>query len=89
MTQEKIKDLLNINDLYKVKLSDFSYLKNDIYIDKINDVFNFYKILDSMINNNFSNEEINFVLSLTLGILFIYYIELKENEITEKGKNSK
>ncbi len=42
-----------------------------------------------MINKNFSNEEINFVLSLILGILFIYYIELKENEITEKGKNSK
>ena len=35
-------------------------------------------ILDSMINKNFSNEEINFVLSLILGILFEYYIELKE-----------
>jgi hypothetical protein len=41
-----------------------------------------------MINKNFSNEEINFVLSLILGILFVYYINLKENgevcKITEK-----
>ena len=41
-----------------------------------------------MINKSFSNEEINFVLSLILGILFVYYIKLKENrevyKITEK-----
>ena len=60
LTQEKIKDLLNINDLNEVKLADFTYLKNDIYaVDTINDVFNFYEVLDSMINTNFSYEEIN------------------------------
>jgi myosin heavy subunit len=32
-----------------------------------------------MINTNFSYEEINLVLALTLGILFIGNIEFKEN----------
>ena len=91
LTQEKIKDLLNINDLNEVKLADFTYLKNDIYaVDTINDVFNFYEVLDSMINTNFSYEEINLVLALTLGILFVGNIEFKENgevcKITEKGE---
>ena len=46
LTQKKIKELLNINDLNELKLSNFIYLKNDINtVDIINNVLNFYKVL--------------------------------------------
>ena len=84
---------MNLSDIKEVKLQDFNYLKNDVYtVDRINDVFNFYEMIEGLVNTNFNDKEINYVIQLTMGILFCGNIEFEEEpskdkcHITDKGK---
>ena len=93
LNETNIKNFMNLNELKEVKLEDFNYLKSDVYaIDRINDVFNFYEMIEGMVNTNFKDEEINLVIQLTMGILFCGNIDFIEEpskdkcHISDKGK---
>jgi len=93
LNEKNVKNFMNLSDIKEVKLQDFNYLKNDVYtVDRINDVFNFYEMIEGMINTNFNDNEINYVIQITMGILFCGNIDFEEEpskdkcHITEKGK---
>ena len=85
LTEAALKDFLNMETLTEVKLENFGYLKNDVYtVEKINDVHNFYETVEGMINTNFNANEINYVIKITLAILFIGNIEFVEEPSKDK-----
>ena len=93
LNEKNVKSFMNITEVKEVKLEDFNYLKNDVYaVDRINDVFNFYEMIEGMINTNFNDNEINYVIQITMGILFCGNIDFEEEpskdkcHISDKGK---
>lgn len=84
LNADLIKNFFNLKEIAQIEMDKYGYLKNNVYqVEKINDVVNFFETIEGMVNTNFSDEEINYVLKITSAVLLISKIEFEE-EIEEK-----
>ena len=85
LTQETIKKIFNMEELKEIQYEDYNYLKNDVYtVPTINDIFNFFECLESMIGTGFNEEEINNVIKIISCVLNLGNIDFKEDQKGDK-----
>ncbi|MCQ2816747.1 MAG: hypothetical protein MJ252_05715 [archaeon] len=90
LTEANLKLFLGMDTLKEANFKDYFYVSiGETTVPGIDDVFNFYECLEGLAQTGFGDEDINYVIKATMGILFVGNIDFVEKgqkcEITPAG----